>query len=255
MNRIGILGVGELCEKMVAGIFKHNSHARVYLSPRNFERAQRLFAQYPCEILPDNQAVVDKSDIVVIGVRPESLDELAGQVTLREEQLLVSLVAGVTISQIQRSFAHQNCVRAMFTYAAQVNSTTVVIAPKHPEAEALFAPLGELVVLDSEQEFSVATVSMCMNGWYYFLADQMQAWLQQNGLSSAAARALAVGNLRDCAAYAAQNPDSSLQALGSSIATPGTFTESGRLSLQQAGAFDAWRNASDEVLAKLRRQS
>ncbi|SDH72852.1 pyrroline-5-carboxylate reductase [Vibrio xiamenensis] len=254
MKRIGILGVGELSEKIVAGIFKHNHLARVYLSPRNFDRAQRLASEFPCEIMPDNQAVVDKSEIVIIGVRPESLDELSREVTFSSEQLVVSLVAGYSLSDTQQLFGHQNCVRAMLNYAAEVNSSTVIMAPKNADAEALFAPLGDLVALNTEAEYQVATVSMCMNGWYYFLASQMQSWLEKQGLESHDARALVLGNLRDCAAYAGEHPDWSLEDLGKSISTPGTFTEQGRHFLQNAGAFEAWQNASDDVLNQLRKK-
>ena len=254
MKRIGILGVGELCEKIVAGLFKHNHLARVYLSPRNFERAQRLASEYPCEIMPDNQAVVDKSDIVIIGVRPESLEALSREVIFRPEQLVVSLVAGYSLPDTQQLFGHQHCVRAMLNYAAEVNSSTVIMAPKNAEAEELFAPLGELVALKTEAEYELATVSMCMNGWYYFLASQMQLWLENQGLESEDARALVLGNLRDCAAYAGEHSGWTLEQLGKSISTPGTFTEQGRRFLQNAGAFEAWQDASDEVLGLLRKK-
>ncbi len=254
MRRIGILGVGELTEKIIIGIFNHNPMARIYLSPRNFVKAQSLASQYPCEIMPDNQAVVDKSDVVIIGVRPESVATLASEVTLQPEQTLVSLVAGMPISKIQTLFSHSQCIRAMLTYAAEHNSTTVVVAPRNDDVEALFAPLGELVSLQTEAEFELATVSMCMNGWYYFLANEMQQWLESNGLKPEHARALVVGNLRDCAAYATQNTPHSLKSLGESIATSGTYTDQGRIMLEQSGAFEAWKQASERILSQLKAQ-
>jgi pyrroline-5-carboxylate reductase len=45
---IGILGVGELTEKVVIGLRRSGFGGRVLLSPRNHERAQQLAEQWDC---------------------------------------------------------------------------------------------------------------------------------------------------------------------------------------------------------------
>jgi pyrroline-5-carboxylate reductase len=91
--KIGILGVGELTEKVVIGLRRSGFGGRVLLSPRNHQRAQQLAEQWDCEVMADNQQVVDGADLLVLGVRPEVVDQLSDEVQLRPEQTLVSLVA------------------------------------------------------------------------------------------------------------------------------------------------------------------
>ena len=44
-----------------------------------------------------------------------------------------------------------------------------------------------------------------------------------------------------------------VQVLGGSIATPGTFTSAGLEKLRKNGAMLAWRDACDEVFARMRK--
>ena len=249
--KIGILGVGELTEKLVIGLRRSGFCGRLLLSPRNHERAQQLAEQWDCEVMADNQQVVDGADLLVLGVRPEVVDQLSNEVQLRPEQTLVSLVAGLKLAELQRRFPQARVVRAMLSYAAQINQTTVVITPGGEPYATLLGALGSLVVLDEEEAFELATVAACMNGWFYFFLSDLQQWFTDKGLSKDQAAQLVMGNLQDCLASARHQPSASLEGLGSAIATPGTFTAAGLEVLRHRGATQAWREAADEVLEQL----
>lgn len=249
--KIGILGVGELTEKVVIGLRRSGFGGRVLLSPRNHQRAQQLAEQWDCEVMADNQQVVDGADLLVLGVRPEVVDQLSNEVQLRPEQSLVSLVAGLKLAELQRCFPQARVVRAMLSYAAQINQTTVVVTPGGETHATLLGALGSLVVLDEEEAFELATVAACMNGWFYFFLSDLQQWFTDKGLSNDQAAQLVMGNLQDCLASARHQPSASLEALGSAIATPGTFTAAGLAVLRNKDATQAWREAADEVLERL----
>lgn len=255
MIKLGILGVGDLTEKMVRGLLRDAGEMEVFLSPRGREKACTLSRDLSCHVMPDNQAVVDAADIILIGVRPSQLIELAQQVTLRNDQKLISLVSGVSVNELRRLFGIQRCVRAMLSYAAEINRSTVAIFPADAEAQALLRPLGNLISLASETEFELATVSACMNGWFYFLLHDLQHWLIEKGLPPERARALVTSSMEDCAAYAKHQDSLPIRDLGQSIATPGTFTAQGleMLGLHQANA--AWNAACEVVFDALLTQS
>jgi pyrroline-5-carboxylate reductase len=205
--------------------------------------------------MPDDQSVVASADILLIGDRPDNLQALADEITLDPSQPVISLVAGVSIEQLNKLFGSVRNIRAMLSYAAEINRSTVVITPYDAAAEALLSRLGEIVPLKSEQEFELATVGACMNGWLYFLLDDLQHWLMDRGLKPEHARKLVLGNVDDCVAYARHHSSRALNELGRSIATPGTFTAEGleMISLHQANA--AWAAASELVLDALVAQS
>lgn len=247
MIRLGILGVGDLTEKMVRGLLHDTSGIEILLSPRSREKTQALAQEHGCRVMADNQAVVDAADVLLVGVRPAQLAELAREVTPRCDQTLISVVSGVSVGELQRLFGIDRCVRAMLSYAAEINRSTVALYPSDADAQALLRPLGNLIALASETEFELATVSACMNGWFYFLLHDLQHWLVEKGLPSGHARALVLSSVDDCVAYARHRDALPIRDLGRSIATPGTFTEQGleMLGLHQANA--AW-NAACEVV-------
>ena len=254
MLSIGILGVGELTEKLVIGLRRGGFTGRVLLSPRNQQRARQLGRVWACEAMADNQGVVDQADLLFLGVRPDGVAGLSREVRLKPGQPLVSLVAGMKLSDLARFFPQAQPVRAMLSYAAQINQSTVVVTPAGQAHEALLGTLGSLIVLDQEEAFELATVAACMNGWFYFFLNDLQQWFTDKGLSQEQARQLVMGNMQDCLASAGHQPQVSMDTLGGAIATPGTFTAAGLDVLRDRGATQAWAAACNEVLERLHKK-
>lgn len=251
MKVTGILGVGELTEKLIRGLLRADPDVNILLSPRNAERARGLSETLPCKVMQNNQEVVDQADIIILGVRPGALDVLAREVIFRPEQTVISLAAGISLERLQQIFNHAGIVRMMLTYAAEINKTTVVMTQCDQRLSKRFAGLGELIITADEHAFELATVGMCMNGWFYSFAGQLQHWLTDKGMASQDARRLVLGAMRDCAAYATHSPDCSLEDLASSIATPGTYTAQGKEILDAMDSFSPWRQASDAIFSSL----
>ncbi len=248
MHSLGILGVGELTEKMVHGLRRSGFAGTILLSPRNAARAEALAAEHGCQVLASNQAVVDQAEQLIVGVRPDALPQLASEVRLRPGQRLLSVVAGINLEQLAVAFPGASCVRAMLSYSAQYNASTVAICPADEHAKQCLGPLGKLVVLADESAFELATVAACMNGWFYFLLHDLQQWLSDKGLPAEQARALVLGNLQDCISAAQRQPEQSLKALGEAIATPGTFTADGLAVLMHQPVSATWGAACEVVL-------
>lgn len=251
MLSIGVLGVGELTEKVVIGLRRGGFTGRVLLSPRNQARAEQLGKVWACEVMADNQEVVDGADLLLLGVRPDAVEGLCRDIQLKPGQPLVSLVAGMTLKDLARCFPQAQPVRAMLSYAAQINHSTVVVTPAGHVHEALLGTLGSLIVMDQEDAFELATVAACMNGWFYFFLNGLQQWFTDKGLTQAQARQLVMGNMQDCLSSAGHQPQVSMATLGNAIATPGTFTAAGLEVLRDKGATQAWAAACDDVLERL----
>lgn len=251
MKKIGVLGVGDLTEKVVRGLRRGGYYGPIYLSPRNQEKAEKLAKEFGCEVLADNQSVVDAAQILLLGVRPDSLESLAHSVDIGPQHLLVSFIAGASQRELMQLFGTDKTIRSMLSYAAETNNTTVVLNPPSAEIEALFSSLGTLVPVEREEQFELATVAACVNGWFYFLLHDLHRWITDKGLDPDQSRKLVLGSLNDCIAYAERHEDRSFAELGNSIATPGTFTALGleMLGLHQANA--AWSAACEVVLDAL----
>lgn len=251
MQSIGILGVGELTDKVVRGLRRGGFNGEILLSPRNQTLAQSLADECACQVLASNSQVVEQAQLLIVGVRPVDLPALAADVQPAQDQWVVSLVAGVGHAKLIELFPKARCVRLMLSYAAQYGEASLVLTPPAPEVEQLLAFLGRPVVLDNEQQFELATVAACVNGWFYFLLDDLQQWLAGKGLPDDQARQLVLGSLKDCLTCAEHQGEQSFKALGERIATPGTFTANGLELLNHSQAGASWMAACEVVLDAL----
>ncbi|SDS22559.1 pyrroline-5-carboxylate reductase [Halopseudomonas litoralis] len=255
MKSIGVLGVGDLTEKVLRGLRRGGFSAPIYLSPRNALKAEALAKEFQCEVLDSNQAVADAADILFLGVRPESLESLARSVNIRPEHQLVSFIAGASHQEIRRLFGTANTTRSMLSYAVETNHGTVVLNPPNSDIESLLSPLGIVVPLQREEQFELATVAACVNGWFYFLLHDLHAWITEKGIDSDQSRQLILGSLGDCVAYSRLHHDKTFSELGNSISTPGTYTAQGLEVLGHHQANAAWKAACEVVLEALSAQS
>lgn len=66
MKRIGILGITDLTEILLAGLFRLAPDAHVFLCADSLHRAEDLARQFPCWILDNDRAVIDEADMILI---------------------------------------------------------------------------------------------------------------------------------------------------------------------------------------------
>ncbi|MHC8351016.1 pyrroline-5-carboxylate reductase family protein [Pseudomonas sp. RT4P38] len=255
MQKLGILGVGDLTDKIVRGLRRSGHNESIFLSPRNDERSAQLASDCGCQVMPSNQAVVDSADLLIIGVRPDALPGLAAELVIPAGKKVISIAAGVGLDALKRHFPNAQCVRAMLSCAAQFNQSTVVICPPDTTCEQLLLPLGKIVDLEDEADFELATVAACMNGWFYFFLHDLQQWLVEKGLPSDKARSLVLDNMQDCIASARHHSTIDLKTLGQAIATPGTYTADGLDMLYHLQANAHWGAACEIVLGALQASS
>ena len=113
------------------------------LSPRSAERSERLadeFAQ--CERLDSNQAVIDASEIVVLGMRPQQVDEALADLRFRSDQVVASLIAGTPPSGIAPLVTPATRVCQLIPLPAiSLRRGPLVISPPLPEVEPMLDAL------------------------------------------------------------------------------------------------------------------
>lgn len=247
---IGVLGVGALAESMVKGLRRGGFQGAIHLSKRGQSRSSRLARTLDCRVHQLNQSVVDRSDLVVISVRPEALDELFSEVTIPENKTVLSLVAGVDIAALARFGPNVPIHRAMFTYAAELGQSTVSLYPGGLQVDALLSMLGPLMVLESEAQLDVAVSGTCMNGWLYFFFSELIDWFTAQGLTEEQAERMVLGNVQDVLSRAVSRRGEDLRAMGLKIATPGTRTLLGLQLLEEAQFVRPWITALSRTVGR-----
>src|SRR5438270_8654534 len=69
----------------------------IALSPRNAATASQLQAEFPTlTVGASNQDVLDRSDLVVLTLRPQSAAEIISQLSFRPDHRVISVVAALS---------------------------------------------------------------------------------------------------------------------------------------------------------------
>lgn len=240
---LGIIGAGHLASYTVAGLRNGGDKRRIVVSPRNREVAARLGREYDCEVMPSNQAVIDSADWILLAVRPEFLDAVLDECDFRADQLVISCIAGVGSERF--AGLSIRLVRAMPLSCAEFGAGAVPVFPPSTEVEGLFGCLGSVIALDSEEQYELATIAACYNGWLIDLFATVSDWLEQQGMAPDKARALTLNASAGAAALGMGKVAPSLHELSAGIATPNTLTRLGLDHLNDSGAFELWSEACE----------
>ena len=179
-DTIAFIGGGIMAEAMIQGLINNKAIAPEGITvaePREKRRSD-LTARYHIHATGDNCQAVRAGGIVVLSIKPQVLSrvlpELKGQ--LREEQLIISIIAGGRIGTIAEGTAHAAIVRAMPNTPAQIGAgmtvwtaTANVTHTQREQASAIFQSLGKEIFVDEEKYLDMATAVSGTGPTYTFL--------------------------------------------------------------------------------------
>lgn len=228
LPRLGIIGVGHLASYVTRGLRNAGWDGEIVLSPRGASVAADLGKACGCEVAPDNQAVVDACDIVMLAPRPaQALDALAG-VTLRSEQTLLSVVAGVSCAELAAACrGTDDIVRAIPVTSAEVGASPNIYFPEHSGVARVLNACGTAIPLKREEDFDAAGVMACVYGWFFVLFDTLTEKSVQAGLDRATAEQVVLGMAKGAAviaeAQARPGGNGDAATLARKIASPGSL--------------------------------
>ncbi|MDN5583045.1 MAG: NAD(P)-binding domain-containing protein, partial [Corynebacterium sp.] len=109
LGTVGFVGVGSIAVSMVEGLLRGaagsgDDATPVVLSPRGSANVARLRERFPqVSVAASNAEVVGQSDVVVVAVRPDQLDEALAEAPFRDGQTVVSVLAGVSIEAVRHA--------------------------------------------------------------------------------------------------------------------------------------------------------
>jgi len=246
----GIIGVGHLMQHVLPALVK--ADATFLLSARNHRIAAELARRFDLEIVGSNQAIVDRSELVILAVRPFHAVEAMQPLSFRRDQIVLSFCAGVSSTALQPAVEPARLVMAMPVVAAAYGESPTLLFPDDGTCRALLAPCGPVIALAAEAQFTPASVIACYFGWVHELIGQMIGWTESQGIDPAAARLLVAQMTRAAATIIRERTDSSPAQLLAELATPRSFTLSGLEDLNREHAFEAWPDTASRLAERLK---
>ena len=176
-KNIAIVGAGNLGTSLVNGLIESNN-----FSATNFSLSRRKttslssFNEKGCYVTKNNREAVKNADIVVLAVLPQKIDEVLEEIasSLNQNQLIISLVTGVKVKEIQAQMGENiPIVRAMPNTAIAIRESMTCISTSHqwkehiPIVQEIFEQVGETVIINEDQMTSATALCAC--GVAFFL--------------------------------------------------------------------------------------
>jgi pyrroline-5-carboxylate reductase len=178
--RIATIGSGVMAEAMIAGLLRGDQVApeQIVASHPRADRRDELVASYGIGTVEDNGAAIANADVIVLAIKPQMLVRVGRELrgTLRDGQLLISVIAGATSTALANALDHRQIVRGMPNTPAQLGKgvtvwygTPDVTEAQREQARTLLNTLGEQLEVDDEKLVAMATAVSGTGPTYVFL--------------------------------------------------------------------------------------
>lgn len=254
--KIGFIGIGKIASAVIQGLCTSEAEGlEMFVSPRNEELSVSLAARYAAvRRLGSNQEVVDRSDVVVIAVRPPVAKEVLGALRFREDQTVVSLVALLPYALL-RELTQPAAVacRAIPLPTVVQHNCPIPLYRSDERVERLFGYLGETLPVSDEGGLHALWTLTGLITPYYDLLAQLSEWAIGQGVQRETASAYVADLFHSLSFLAQQSRPVDFGELARHAATPGGINEQAGAEIAAAGAHQAWTKAADGVLPRFGR--
>jgi pyrroline-5-carboxylate reductase len=177
--KIAFVGGGAMAEAMIRCLL-----AKKVAAPRSMVvsdispvRRELLGREYGVRTLSDNKEAAKDTDLIILAVKPQNLHEVMDDIKgLGREQLVLSIVAGATVSRLCQGLDHSSVVRAIPNMPAQIGegmtvwtATTETKARHKKLAQIVVGALGKEIYVADEKYLDMATALSSSGPAYVFL--------------------------------------------------------------------------------------
>ncbi len=182
---IAIIGAGNMGTSLLRGILNANltTNNHIIVSGTRFENLEHIGKKYTVQHTTNNAKAVRGADVIILCVKAyvvgKVLDEIKS--SLKENQLLISIVAGVTIESIQKRVEKNiPVVRCMPNIASTVGQGMTALAfgefvkDKQQEiAVSIFKAVGETVIVGEQHLDAVTGLSGSGPAYIYMVIESL----------------------------------------------------------------------------------
>ena len=245
-RKIVFIGPGVMAEAMLSRLISKNVAPAGSIracGPRQL-RVEQLKDTYAIQVSMDNRAAVADADVVVLAVKPQSLDKVLSDIkgALKPEALVLSIIAGAPISKISKGVEHTSVVRSMPNTPAQIGQgITVWTASKdvteeqREMARRILGAFGDEIFMGEETYLDMATAISGTGPAYVFLF--MEAMVDAGvhlGFPRRVAERLVAQTVRGSVDYYTDSP-LHLARLRNQVTSPGGTSAAALYYLEKAG--------------------
>lgn len=250
--KLGVIGGGVMGEAILSRLIAQQVYRpeEIRVSEPQRHRQEVLAHKYGVKVTADNRATAGESQVLLLAIKPQVFEAVATDLALREgdihqgtEELpiVISILAGVSLSQLESVFDRQPVIRAMPNTPATVGAGITAIAPgkavtptQMEQARAIFASVGEVVEVPEPLMDAVTGLSGSGPAYVALMIEALTDGGVAAGLPRAIASKLALSTVWGTAQLLQETQLHPAQ-LKDQVTSPGGTTIAGITQLERAG--------------------
>jgi pyrroline-5-carboxylate reductase len=251
---IGFIGSGQMARALAAGFIHQGGllGEEICFTNPGDENAATFSAAVPgAKRLPDAAAVVQQAAHVWLAVKPQILPRVLPIVrgSFRQEQVVVSVVAGVTLAALLEGTQHAKIIRVSPSTPSLVGQGISILAAA-PDVQAaerahvvsLLKTVGSAWEVEERLIDPASGLTSCGPAFVMTIIEALADGAVRAGVPRAMANALVLELLTGSTELARQSPLHPAQ-LREQVASPAGSTMAGLAALEQGGLRAALSNA------------
>ncbi|WP_430402098.1 pyrroline-5-carboxylate reductase [Fluviicola sp.] len=171
MEKIGIIGCGNLGLSLLKGFRKQYPNARLYGTRRNLSGLTHLEDE-KTHFTSDNQEVIAQCDYLIIALKPYTILSFLEEYKLfidPKRHTIISVATGITLSEIKTALKLDeiSLYRGMPNTAADVQESMTALSGlndplnRKEQVSELFNAIGEIVWIDEQLMESATILGAC----------------------------------------------------------------------------------------------
>jgi pyrroline-5-carboxylate reductase len=165
--KIEFIGGGAMGEALIKSLLAKNDVKPddIVVHDISAQRRDYMATTYRVKVQEGSKSVLPETDVIVLAVKPQDFHSLKNMFTgLSDRQMIISIMAGVTLENIQTTTRHTHVVRSMPNMPAQIGEGMTVwtalpevTETQKKQAKLILSSCGEELYVNDEKYMDMAT--------------------------------------------------------------------------------------------------
>lgn len=188
LGKVAFIGAGSIAEALIAGLLDSGyieSDQIAITNKEDLDRLDTLHTKYGVLATSNRQLAITGASVVFLAMKPKDVANALGQCKqfLNEKQLIISLVAGVTIDTIKQILDNENLniIRAMPTTSSFVRKSATALSypddipfEKAQIAKRLFERVGIIAKVEEDELHAMTGLFGSGPAYIYYVIEQFE---------------------------------------------------------------------------------
>lgn len=248
--RIGVIGTGAIAEALLIGMIEHSScSGPIRVSLRNERRSSRLADRFENVVIDhSNQSIVDQADLIIVSVLPDQAGAVLSDLTFRDDQTLVNLVAGFPVDALRKIVSPLSRVHRLIPLPpVEFGLGPLPLFPPCDDIASLFSGCGKVIQVEDEAAFTSFTAVSGLMATHHRLTATVTKWATSRGINSENAAAYTSHMFHALTHLESKASAADLQGLARECVTKGGLNELALDQLEELKWFDQVAERLDSI--------